>query len=531
MTEQPWESWWYGGDYYDRQANRRIADVEAAQSAARNRLATQMAKQQGNLQGQIDRLTEAFVAMVEYEDIRGELNEHAAAAATRKYAREVVPNLVVTGGTGLDAIPMPPGVYNYWLSWAVRGLVATATGGDGSEQLARAHQLDQQRTSLLVVLIDAIRRELRFSADHLAATLPTTSQITLAQRGLWTAITAGSLGEPAHALLEQRLRDALGTPDPVRIEEWVRGLVLGQRDVPQQIRAAQTIRALAEKLQPSLHAYTPDGAAQEGARTGETGRGETEGRSEDPLAELVRTLVDEGAPGEDEVLDRMAEVRNRMGFVQKRDTQGRWSAPAGDVYDLLLGDLEDADAPAGLRELAIRLLGPSYPAVVESLMGEAAVVPPEAEVRTSGARVVVGAVGVQDGTWRDEFQRKVAEETAVSTAFKPLAYAAFAVGVVGLVLLVLSPAWLVLALVGFGAGAGLLLQERSLQRDGAAERQRRLQRADDDIEHATLDHAALLELHRTELAAATEAAGRIERVLPHGATGAHAGVEALGVAD
>jgi len=98
---QPWESWWYGGDRYDRETNRRIADIEASQSAARSRLASQMAKQQGNLQGQIDRLTEAFVAMVEYEDIRGELNEHADAAGNRKYAREIVPNLVVTGGTVL----------------------------------------------------------------------------------------------------------------------------------------------------------------------------------------------------------------------------------------------------------------------------------------------------------------------------------------------------------------------------------------------------------------------------------------------
>ncbi|MDE0775424.1 MAG: hypothetical protein OSB43_04005 [Nocardioides sp.] len=503
---QPWESWWYGGDRYDRETNRRIADIEASQSAARSRLASQMAKQQGNLQGQIDRLTEAFVAMVEYEDIRGELNEHADAAGNRRYAREIVPNLVVTGGTGLDAVPAPPEVHDYWLSWAVRGLVSTAAGGnDGTDLLARAHQLDPARCALLLVLIDAIRHEVRFGAGHLEATLPQRSEITRAQRALWLTIAEGGLGDDGCASLESRLRHLLGTPDPGALEAWVRGLVAGQRSVPDATRAAHTITAVAALLDPSPQGPTGEAAADSPA-------------SEDPLAELIRSLVDEGAPGEDLILDRMAEVRARMGFVEKRDTTGRWNAPAGSLHDLLLADLADASTSPGVRRLALRLLGPFLLPVVATLQSEARAAPPESRVSTSGMVVRVGDDGPLDPGWRAPLEERVRRDHEVPAALRPGAYAVLGLGVLGLGLMILNPAWVALAIVCALGGAALLLQDRNLRRTTAEEATRRLARADDDVRDGVDQHLLQRQTHAAAVAAADEAAVRIEQLVGVGTT-------------
>ncbi|WP_278258078.1 hypothetical protein [Nocardioides convexus] len=62
-------------DWTDWTQNRRIADAEEALDAerrARSRLSEQMRQQQGNLQGRLDRLTRAMVALIEHEDIRAE---------------------------------------------------------------------------------------------------------------------------------------------------------------------------------------------------------------------------------------------------------------------------------------------------------------------------------------------------------------------------------------------------------------------------------------------------------------------------
>jgi|GEM_PF-3373483 len=508
---QPWESWWYGGDHYDRQTNRRIADMEASQSAARSRLASQMAKQQGNLQGQIDRLTEAFVAMVEYEDIRGELNEHADAAGNRKYAREIVPNLVVTGGTGLDGIPAPPEVHDYWLSWATRGLVRTAAGGDGAELLARAHRLDPARCALLLVLIDAIRHEVRFGAGHLEATLPDGAEITSAQRALWLTLAEGGLGEDASSVLESRLRDLLGTPDPAVLEGWVRALVTHQRAVPDSTQSAHTVTALLALLDPPL----PDRADSSEA---------TSEHAEDPLAELIRSLVDEGAPGEDLILDRMADVRARMGFVEKRDTTGRWNAPVGSLHDLLLADLAESTTPPGARRLALRLLGPFLLPIVATLRAEAAIAPPESRVSTSGIVVTIGDDGPHDPDWRTPLEERTRRDNEVPPALRPGAYAVLGLGVVGLGLILVSPAWIALTLVCALVGAGMLLQERNLRRTSADETVRRLARADDDVRDGSAQHLAQQRTHAAAVAAADESAVRLEQLL-RARTGTDTGID------
>ena len=410
----------------------------------------------------------------------------------------------------------------YWLSWAVRGLVTTATGGDGTTELSRAHQLDPQRTSLLVVLIDAIRREVRFSEGRLDDALPTTSEVTTSQRALWLAIADGHLDDTATATLEAGLRDALGTPDPAALEEWARSQVPPKRDHPEAIRAARTVTVLAAMLDGAGGADpVGDPAADQGADQGDEVGGPTAwsarsaeatepGATEDPLAELVRSVVDEGAPGESDILDRMAEIRGRMGFVEERDTEGRWSTPVGSVGDLLLADLGSDSTSPGARALARRLLGPFLSPVVTTLLAEAAPAPLNRKVSVSGEGVIVSPDGPVDPTWRATLEQKIDRDTVVSPALRPAGYGALGVGVLGLLLAILAPVWLLLALVGLGVGAAVLLQDRSQRAAGASERARRLSRAEDDLQHASGEVADLVETHRTELATAQAAAARLD---------------------
>ncbi|MGS7457267.1 hypothetical protein, partial [Mycobacterium tuberculosis] len=60
--------------------------------------------------------------------------------------------------------------------------------------------------------------------------------------------------------------------------------------------------------------------------------------TEDPLADCLRSLVDEGSPAEGDILDRMARARADLGFLDERVSahSAAWSSPAGDVLDLLL---------------------------------------------------------------------------------------------------------------------------------------------------------------------------------------------------
>ena len=113
-----------------RETEDQIAAVSRANARARSQLAAQMRDQHGNLQAQIDRLTKAFVAMVDYEDIRGELNEYADAAAIRRFARSVIA-ATMAGGFGLSTIPVPADATDYWLHPATRGLTGRDQGVDG----------------------------------------------------------------------------------------------------------------------------------------------------------------------------------------------------------------------------------------------------------------------------------------------------------------------------------------------------------------------------------------------------------------
>lgn len=466
-------------DWTDWTQNRRIADAEEALDAerrARSRLSEQMRQQQGNLQGQLDRLTRAMVALIEHEDIRAELGQHADAATCRRYAREVVATVVVTGGAALRETAEPGDVPGYWLAAAARGVAAIARGEvSGEALLEAATQRDPARTALFLTLLAALTRDPAWARAPFERVVPDQDRVSGAQRQVWLAVTDGRLpaGEPAlAAALGQRL-SAAGDATAAGIDDWLRAQVpSGTGGLPQE-KALVQLQALQRLLRGETlpgddpaDQPTPAGAAE---------------ATEDPLADCLRSLVDEGSPAEGDILDRMARARADLGFLDERVSarSAAWSSPAGDVLDLLLADLA-APADSGRHRLARRVLAPHLDAAAERRVAEAAAtVAPTRAVTVAGQTIDVRAGGaVRD--WRAGVQDAAARRTPRTPYLLQGGAAALAVGVVALGLAFVAGGFAVLGVVALLGGAAAvvtaLLQARG-QREaqeatvGSAERQ------------------------------------------------------------
>ncbi|MBM0126619.1 hypothetical protein [Pimelobacter simplex] len=368
-----------GNNYWtDRRQDRRLEEAEAqldAERRARNRLAEQMRAQQGNTQAQLERLTRAFVALVEHEDIRAELGQYADAAACRRYAREVVSTVVATGGAALRDSAEPADVPGYWLAAAARGVAATARGeAGGPALLAEAARRDLGRTDLFLALLGALTRDPRWAPERTDGVLPDALTVTQAQRQVWLA----AVDDRLPATLTDALGSALeaqvavtGGAGPDEVAAWLEGQVTPGRDALAAERATAQLEVLHRVLTAGGDAPEPGaGAADDPA-------------PEDPLADCLRSLVDEGSPGEADILDRMALARADMGFLDERISTDApaWNAAAGDVLSLLLADLA-APVGSGRYAVARRALTPVLRGIADELAQQAAVPAPAPDTRS-----------------------------------------------------------------------------------------------------------------------------------------------------
>lgn len=467
-----------GNNYWtDRRQDRRIEEAEAqlaSERRARNRLAQQMREQQGNLQGQISRLTTALVALIEHEDIRAELGQYADAAACRRYARDVVSTVVVTGGAALRGSVVPTEVPGYWLSSAARGVAAVAQGEPGGEGLlTRARQDDPQRTALFLTLLGAATQDPRWAGADLARVLPDEASVSAAQRQLWLAIADGRLsgndGDPL-AQLEECLRRQVGAAADAteRTAAWVEQQSAAARSAVPAERAADQLAAVRRVLAAGTAAPDPTDTrvVQRLLTTDATpDDGDRQPVAEDPLADCLRSLVDEGSPGEGDILDRMARVRADLGFLDERaaSRSAAWSTPAGDVLDLLLRDLgEGPDEPGSA--LARRVLAPTLTTVADTLAQQAAAPPDDQRsVKVVGEIITVRDTGATSD-WRAGVAAAVVRRNPRPPYLFPAGIALLVVGVLGLGLAFVSSGFLVLAFAGLVGGAGLLVSELTKRR-------------------------------------------------------------------
>ncbi|GAA1507997.1 hypothetical protein [Nocardioides humi] len=461
----------------DRRQDKRIEEAEAqlaSERRARNRLAEQMRAHQGNTQAQLDRLTRAFVALVEHEDIRSELGQYADAAACRRYAHEVVSTVVATGGATVRGSVEPADVPGYWLVPAARGVAAGARGEtDGSTLLEEAAQRDPGRTALFLTLLGALTRDPRWTPGQTAGVLPDAVTVTQAQREVWLAVADDRL--PAG--LADALADALGrqvtatgSAGPDEVAAWLEARAGGS---PRDLAAERAVAQL-EVLHQVL---TAGAAAPSEPATGATATaaGDAEGTTEpeDPLTDCLRSLVDEGSPGEADILDRMATVRADMGFLDERLASGApgWNTPAGDVLSLLLHDLAEP-VGSGRYAVARRALAPVLRGLGDELAQQAAVAPPETQtVEVVGEVLTVS----RDGAASDWQQRVVAgfdRRNPLDRRMLPAGLALLGLGAVSCVLGLVSGGFVLLGVLLLCAGGGLagaaMLKQRELTRLRAA---------------------------------------------------------------
>lgn len=521
--------------------NKRIEDAEArlaSERSARNRLAQQMQERHGNLEAQIGRLTTAFIALLEHEDIRGELAQHADAAAVRRHAREVVAATIVTGaGTVRDLAP-PRDVPGYWLAAAAQALAGVRPDGSGDtgvrELLTEASRRDRDRTAAFVTLLDCQARRSRWSAETLALVLPAAATTHL-QRQIWRAIAAGRLGETALQALREHLAAHLATLDPVAVDS----AVLRALGADEAGGATPATGPRAADLLVRLRACVDGhGAPATPART-RAGEGtarrvllaygadvddapQAPPAPEDPLSDCLRALVDQGSPAEGDILRRMSEVRRQLGY-DAPDTTLDIDAEVGSALDLLIADLvapagtttptdpagatepTAAGAPeptdptaAGAHALARTVLRDALLRIADRLHADAgAPVPDTAEVQVGAAAVTVTDQGTA-ADWRTPATTAARARTPRTTWLRPAAIAGLVIGLIGAGLGFVSGGFWLLAILGLaGAGAALAADRRE-----RGELRRRTDAAVRTAEHDIATAAARITTDRQDRAEA-----------------------------
>ncbi|MBM7517833.1 hypothetical protein [Nocardioides nitrophenolicus] len=486
----------------DRRQDRRIEEAEAqldAERRARNRLAEQLRSQQGNTQAQFERLTRAFVALVEHEDTRSELGQYADAAAVRRYAREVVSTVVATGGAALRDSVEPADVPGYWLAAAARGVAASARGeAEGAGLLAEAARRDPGRTTLFLALLGALTRDPRWVAQRTDGALPTALTVTHAERQVWLAAADGRLPAPLTDALGTALAAqvaATGGAGPDEVAAWLEGRAVLGRDAIAAERASAQLEVLHQVLTAGGDAATPEPAEPD---------------SEDPLADCLRSLVDEGSPGEADILDRMAVARADMGFLDERiaaDAPG-WNAAAGDVLSLLLADLA-APATSGRYTLARRALTPVLRGIAGELAQQAAVPAPETRTVDAAGEVLTVRADGAPTDWRERVTGAFDQRHPRNRRSLPIGLGVLGLGVACCLLGFVAGGFLLLGVlvgcVGGGLALAAVVKQRELDRNRAAT----LAGAEREIAR----EAAVLRDHASRSAAAASRAGELHRAV------------------
>jgi len=491
--------WWLsGGDWADVKQNRRIQDLEHSHAAQVAAVRTSLSRQTSALDSRVDRLERALLAFVELEDTRAALNEFADAAAARRFARDLANRLL--GADAPAAAPTPPAdLPGYWLSPAVRAVVADLYPGSGDPVALRAEARarDDERAELFDVCVGAIGAREREVAGEVPRWFPHGVDLVRAERAMATEVARGRFGDAARTALVARLAEVRDAHAVHEVAAFVVPDLAGRTQAPRaggpQVGpdAVQAAAGLAELAALVAPADAPTAAARPPLR-------------DDPLAELLAVLINEGAPGEAPVLHRMATIRTSLAGVgvPEPPPMQMVADPDGTVWAMLAGWLADRDTPS-THAVARAVLAPVIVHIAESLEQAASLVPPATRSLTvAGTTLVVGLDGAGDSAWHQQVERTVSDPPAW---VRPAAGAGAALAVLCAVLGVAAAPglWAVAVIAAAGAVGAWVWQARAAtiaRRDRAS--------AVADAEHRIAAQVADL---RGEHAAATERAAVARR--------------------
>jgi hypothetical protein len=505
--------WWLGGgDWYDLQQRRRIEDLEVAHHASQSAMRRQMQRTTTDLATRVDQLENALVAVIELEDTREQLTEHADAAATRRFAREVVaklPGLDGPGGTGGVATVPPPDVPGYWLHPASRALSAELDPGTGDPEalLAEARRRDAFQTDQTIVCLAAMTGRPERAYPLLPSMYPSTDQVTDDELLIWRAVSTGRFGEPARAGLVDALREVVRVDEALvgQIEQLAIG---GRRDSGSPAvdggRRLEELHRWVESIVTAPEPQTPGESAS----------------TDDALADQLALLITRGAPGEEAILRRMVQIRSALAAIGVSDGPALPPTPdhtaVGSVRQTVLGDLDpqptgperrfqmlggdddaEADAPTNPehRRTALRVVAPAVEQLAGRLVTRARTPPAQStEVRVGhGVTVTVTPTGPTSSTW----QKQVVTTPPRPAWRRPTAIGLGVAAALFVVLGIQSAGWIALAvLTAVGAGV-VLFQDRQeaarLSADAQSQRQRaelQIRSAQEQLRQTSEDSAA-----------------------------------------
>jgi hypothetical protein len=509
--------WWLsGGDWADFKQNRRIQDLEQAHANEVAAVRSSVSRQTSALDSRLERLERALFAFVELEDTRAELNAFADAAAARRFARDLANRLL--GADAPSVAPTPPAdLPGYWLSPAVRALLADLYPGAGDPRALRAEARarDDERAELFDLCIGAIGGQEHDLAQGVERWLPRRVEVGSSQRAVATEVARGRFGPDARATLVARLveiRDAHPADEVARLvlPEFAAAVPTRGAEVDQSRpaagRAATGLAELAELVSPSDE---PVPAARPALH-------------DDPLAELLAVLISEGAPGETPVLQRMAAIRTSLAAVGVPAPPPMQTASdaAGTVWAMLREWLADRGAGSA-HAVACAVLAPIVTQLADALASAAATPSPATRAFTiAGTTAVVGPDGARDTAWRSHVASTVSEPPGWVL---PTAAVAGVLAVAGAVLgAVVAPGlWAVGAIAAVGAAAAWIWHGRAR----AAARQERAA-AVADAERRIAAHAGALADEQAAATARATVAGQARATIAAACATSLAGVPA-----
>ena len=468
-----WRSEWGNIRALESQLDEQRAEADANQ----RRLASQLHKLQGDLSERVNRLSASFDAFVELSEIRDQLGLYVDARRWRLAARQLVESSLsrvpAPADGGSDTLADVPG---YWLPGAVRALPdvlerrsappdpaspAEPAGPVDPADLVEALRRDRLRTSTFIVCVAALLGSPSIADEHVAAAFAgDDAHLTAAQAAIWRAAADGALSRSARSTIDEAFARRLAALDAGARDAVVARLAQRPPGVPRSAppSGASDQLAAAADLQRWSAWLTADRPVEGSKAT--PSRGSTDGVG-GRLLSVVRSLVEEGSPPEQVMLDRADSLRVVIDPGQPAPPAG-WDDDAGAIGDLLADDLL-ADAPMGdadrgrstARDSA-RLLADCIADASDVLLVRAAAPGPSSTVvRHAGRSLTVTPSGADPGELA-AIEARMNVPAGTSTVDPRKIAAGWAVAIVVFVVLgiAVSPGWFVLAALA-GGGAAL----------------------------------------------------------------------------
>ena len=483
-----------------RNLAEELEDQQAMALAREAALNRRLRGLEGDMQKRVSALGSLVNALIEVSEVRDELTLFTTTRKARDAARALTRAVTIGDGdiSYLRQSPDLEDVPGYWLIPAAVAIAQVRDGVIDQEAATAAITRDPVRAATYLVGVCVAAGQSSLAEQWWSLALPATaastpaslaavgtsgitSEITVAERALWAVCEAGLFTDPAP--VRDFLKARLGGLGPQALATLGSDLYLkppssnaaiaSGEDEPTLWEALGTERVVLSGLakdaellttlerwahvhaepfpnqpspQPSPDLATPDASAA------------TQG-----LLAAVLSLVDEGAPGERDLIKRVEVLNLTLG---RPAAANRWNSDAGPLVSALAAASRDTRPWA--THLVAPVIAPALAATAATRVSDALAGPaPSRIVTTAGVRIVVSPTDDGEAAAITARERILSEP---KNSFSSGAMIAAVAGVLTVVLLGIigSPAWFVIAGLGLvGVGTAWLFSERRFRDERA----------------------------------------------------------------